>query len=102
METKISNLHVPFIDTSKVLYTQSAKEFTFTAIQDCILAGTMETSGTAAATIYINNIRVGGCYSAANSITASIFLPLKKGQVLRYESNHFNSAYPMHIFGLLS
>ena len=101
MQSNLSDLSIPFIDTSKVLYTQTAMNFTYTATQDCILAGTQETSGSAASEILLNNVRVAGNYSAEGDLTTSVFLPLKKGQKVKYTSNKFNSSYPLRIFALL-
>ena len=95
------NSSIPFINTSRVLYTQSGIKFTYTATENCIVAGTVETSGTAACTIKIDNMRVGGLYSMAGDVTSSVFLTLKKGQTLFVETNRFNNSYPLRIFGLL-
>lgn len=97
----MNNLSIPFIDTSKILYTQTEKIFSYTATQDCVVAGTIEPSGTNASSIYVNNVRVGGTYSAVKDVTSSVFIPLKTGQTFKAECGNFNSAYPLRIFALL-
>ena len=97
----MNNLSIPFINPSNVIYTQSEQNFSYKATQDCVVVGTIETSGTNASTIYVNNVRVGGTYSAAKDVTSSVFMPLKTGQTFKAECGKFNSTYPLRIFALL-
>lgn len=95
----MSNLSIPFIDTSNVLYTQSDMNFTYTATQNCIMCGTIESLAHSSATVYLNDVRVGGHYTTLD-LTSSLFLPIKAGQTVRYESSKFNSDCPLHVFGI--
>lgn len=101
LNSNLSNVSIPFIDTSRVLYTQNNKNFTYTATEDCAVVGTIETSGANSSTIYINDVRTGGAYCQSGSVTVSVFLPLKKGQILKVDAGAFNSSYPLKIFALL-
>ena len=99
---KVNNLSIPFMNTSNVLYTQSQANFSYTATEDCVIAGSIEAGGSSAVVAYVNNVRVGAGYSGAGKdITVSLFIPLKKGQTFKLESNKFNSSYPLKAFALL-
>ena len=99
---KVNNLSIPFINTSNALYTQSQANFSYTATEDCVIAGSIEAGGSSSVVAYVNNVRVGAGYNGAGKdITVSLFIPLKKGQTFKLESNKFNSSYPLKAFALL-
>lgn len=103
LKQKVENISVPYIDTSRKLTTLQ-NDVMYTATEDSVVVGYVNTKNAANAGIYIDGIQMFVFYNNnQNNDSGNIYYPLKKGQTVRFhtaDTTKFHQIY-ICVFGIL-
>lgn len=103
LKQKVENISVPYIDTSRKLTTLQ-NDVMYTATEDSVVVGYVNTKNAASASIYIDGVQMGVFYNNnQNNDSGNVYYPLKKGQTVRFhtaDTTKFHQIY-ICVYGIL-